>query len=40
VVWLHANAGAQQGKFGRGLAASDLIPVIRQLLEEHAPCLK
>jgi tRNA threonylcarbamoyladenosine biosynthesis protein TsaE len=25
--------------FGRGLAASDLIPVIRQLLEEHAPCL-
>ncbi|GGK21548.1 NAD(P)H-hydrate epimerase [Pseudomonas koreensis] len=39
-VWLHANAGAQQGKFGRGLAASDLIPVIRQLLEEHAPCLK
>jgi NAD(P)H-hydrate epimerase len=39
-VWLHANAGEQQGKFGRGLAASDLIPVIRQLLEEHAPCLK
>ncbi|MGE1175230.1 NAD(P)H-hydrate dehydratase [Pseudomonas sp. BW7P1] len=39
-VWLHANAGAQQGKFGRGLAASDLIPAIRQLLEEHAPCLK
>ncbi|WP_085701316.1 NAD(P)H-hydrate dehydratase [Pseudomonas sp. B26(2017)] len=39
-VWLHANAGLQQGKFGRGLAASDLIPVIRQLLEEHAPCLK
>ena len=38
--WLHANAGAQQGKFGRGLAASDLIPAIRQLLEEHAPCLK
>ncbi|MFW9079321.1 NAD(P)H-hydrate dehydratase [Pseudomonas sp. P2757] len=39
-VWLHANAGMQQGKFGRGLAASDLIPAIRQLLEEHAPCLK
>jgi hydroxyethylthiazole kinase-like uncharacterized protein yjeF len=39
-VWLHANAGLQQGKFGRGLAASDLIPVIRQLLEEQAPCLK
>ncbi|MDR9752161.1 NAD(P)H-hydrate dehydratase [Pseudomonas sp. SZMC_28357] len=39
-VWLHANAGAQQGKYGRGLAASDLIPAIRQLLEEQAPCLK
>ena len=39
-VWLHASAGAQQGKFGRGLAASDLIPAIRQLLEEQAPCLK
>jgi NAD(P)H-hydrate epimerase len=39
-VWLHANAGLQQGKFGRGLAASDLIPAIRQLLEEQAPCLK
>jgi len=39
-VWLHANAGAQQGKFGRGLAASDLIPAIRQLLEEQTPCLK
>ncbi|WP_160105198.1 NAD(P)H-hydrate dehydratase [Pseudomonas izuensis] len=39
-VWLHAKAGEQQGKFGRGLAASDLIPAIRQLLEEQAPCLK
>jgi NAD(P)H-hydrate epimerase len=39
-VWLHANAGEQQGKMGRGLAASDLIPAIRQLLEEQAPCLK
>src|SRR5690606_31501334 len=24
---------------GRGLAAADLIPLIRELLEEHAPCL-
>jgi NAD(P)H-hydrate epimerase len=39
-VWLHANAGERQGKSGRGLAASDLIPAIRQLLEEQAPCLK
>lgn len=39
-VWLHANAGAQESKSGRGLAASDLIPAIRQLLEEQAPCLK
>lgn len=39
-VWLHANAGARQGTSGRGLAASDLIPAIRQLLEEQAPCLK
>ncbi|MGC5699862.1 NAD(P)H-hydrate dehydratase [Pseudomonas sp. NFXW11] len=38
-VWLHASAGEQQGKMGRGLAASDLIPVIRQLLEEQSPCL-
>ena len=38
-VWLHARAGEQQGRMGRGLAASDLIPVIRQLLEEQAPCL-
>lgn len=39
-VWLHANAGAQAGQSGRGLAATDLIPAIRQLLEEHSPCLK
>ena len=39
-VWLHAVAGEGQGKMGRGLAASDLIPAIRQLLEEQAPCLK
>ena len=38
-VWLHARAGEQQGQLGRGLAASDLIPVIRQLLEEQTPCL-
>lgn len=39
-VWLHANAGEREGKSGRGLAASDLISTIRQLLEEQAPCLK
>lgn len=39
-VWLHASAGEQQGTLGRGLAASDLIPAIRQLLEEQSPCLK
>ncbi|MCX7080852.1 MAG: NAD(P)H-hydrate dehydratase [Pseudomonas sp.] len=39
-VWLHASAGVLQGKLGRGLAASDLIPAIRQLLEEQSPCLK
>ncbi len=39
-VWLHASAGELQGRLGRGLAASDLIPAIRQLLEEQAPCLK
>ncbi|KRP72375.1 carbohydrate kinase [Pseudomonas paralactis] len=39
-VWLHATAGDRQGGFGRGLAASDLIPAIRQLLEEQSPCLK
>ncbi|QXI29063.1 NAD(P)H-hydrate dehydratase [Pseudomonas vanderleydeniana] len=38
-VWLHASAGELQGKKGRGLAASDLIPAIRQLLEEQSPCL-
>ncbi|WP_338484820.1 NAD(P)H-hydrate dehydratase [Pseudomonas trivialis] len=38
-VWLHATAGDRQGTFGRGLAASDLIPAIRQLLEEQSPCL-
>ncbi len=39
-VWLHATAGERQGFSGRGLAASDLIPAIRQLLEEQSPCLK
>ncbi|OCR24328.1 carbohydrate kinase [Pseudomonas syringae] len=38
-VWLHASAGEQVGKIGRGLAASDVIPAIRLLLEEQQPCL-
>ncbi|AHL76882.1 hypothetical protein CH92_18055 [Stutzerimonas stutzeri] len=38
-VWLHATAGHRLGQQGRGLAAADLIPTIRQLLEEHSPCL-
>jgi ADP-dependent NAD(P)H-hydrate dehydratase / NAD(P)H-hydrate epimerase len=38
-VWLHALAGEQCGADGRGLAAADLIPVIRKLLEEQQPCL-
>lgn len=39
-VWMHACAGERSGEGGRGLAASDLIPAIRQLLEEHYPCQK
>ncbi|WP_407313097.1 NAD(P)H-hydrate dehydratase [Pseudomonas sp. nanlin1] len=39
-VWLHASAGEGQGREGRGLAASDLIPAVRRLLEEHFPCQK
>jgi NAD(P)H-hydrate epimerase len=39
-AWLHAAAGERLGREGRGLAASDLIPVIRHLLEEQSPCLK
>lgn len=39
-VWLHASAGQQLGAGGRGLAAGDLLPTIRQLLEEHCPCLQ
>ncbi len=38
-VWLHALAGEKCGVSGRGMAAADLIPVIRQLLEEQRPCL-
>ncbi|AVI86823.1 bifunctional ADP-dependent (S)-NAD(P)H-hydrate dehydratase/NAD(P)H-hydrate epimerase [Pseudomonas syringae pv. tomato] len=38
-VWLHASAGQEVGESGRGLAASDIIPAIRQLLEELQPCL-
>ncbi|MBF7730987.1 NAD(P)H-hydrate dehydratase [Pseudomonas sp. N040] len=37
-VWLHARAGEQLAPLGRGLAASDLLPVIRQQLEAHSPC--
>ncbi|PYC26984.1 NAD(P)H-hydrate dehydratase [Pseudomonas mosselii] len=37
-VWLHACAGERLGVKGRGLAASDLVPVIRALLEEHSAC--
>ncbi|MCC6075982.1 NAD(P)H-hydrate dehydratase [Pseudomonas sp. GCM10022188] len=39
-VWLHACAGERLGRAGRGVAAADLIEVIRELLEEHSPCLK
>lgn len=39
-VWLHACAGERLGRAGRGLAAADLIGEIRELLEEHSPCLK
>lgn len=38
-VWLHAKAGETLGEKGRGLLAGDLAIVIRQLLEEHCPCL-
>lgn len=38
-VWLHARAGESLGAEGRGLAAADLIPAVRQLLEELSPCL-
>lgn len=38
-VWLHARAGERLGREGRGIAASDLIAPVRELLEEHSPCL-
>lgn len=38
-VWLHASAGERLAVQGRGMAAGDLFPVIRQLLEAHSPCL-
>lgn len=38
-AWLHARAGERLGIEGRGLAASDLVAVIRELLEEHSACL-
>ncbi len=38
-AWLHASAGQKIGASGRGMAASDIIPAIRQLLEELKPCL-
>lgn len=38
-VWLHASAGERLAQQGRGLAASELLPAIRQLLEEVSPCL-
>ncbi|MDV7211579.1 NAD(P)H-hydrate dehydratase, partial [Azotobacter beijerinckii] len=38
-VWLHARAGERLAPMSRGLLASDLFPAIRQLLEEHSPCL-
>jgi len=37
-VWLHAVAGERNGELGRGLAAADLIPAIREQLEAHSPC--
>lgn len=37
-TWLHAVAGEQAAVQGRGLLATDLIPRIRQLLEEQSPC--
>ncbi|WP_312358337.1 ADP-dependent NAD(P)H-hydrate dehydratase, partial [Stutzerimonas balearica] len=39
-AWLHAVAGERCADGGRGLAAGDLIPQVRHLLEEHAPCTK
>ncbi|SFH99314.1 NAD(P)H-hydrate epimerase [Pseudomonas guineae] len=38
-VYLHACAGEQLALQGRGLAASDLCAVIRELLQEQSACL-
>lgn len=38
-AWLHAAAGERAGQGGRGLLASELIPLIRAQLEEQSPCL-
>ena len=38
-VYLHASAGEQLAQLGRGLAASDLCVVIRELLQEQSACL-
>lgn len=38
-VWLHARAGEQLALQGRGMAASDLLPAIREQLEAFSPCL-
>jgi NAD(P)H-hydrate epimerase len=38
-VYLHARAGEVLAERGRGLAASDLCAVIRQLLQEQSECL-
>ena len=38
-VWLHARAGEQLAVQGRGMAASDLLPTIREQLEAFSPCL-
>ncbi len=39
-VWLHAVAGERLAVAGRGLAAGELSDAIRQVLEEHSPCLR
>lgn len=39
-VYLHACAGERLSSLGRGLAASDLCVVIRELMQEHSACLK
>ncbi|WXL25207.1 NAD(P)H-hydrate dehydratase [Ectopseudomonas mendocina] len=39
-VYLHACAGERLSAKGRGLAASDLCAVIRELMQEHSACLK